>query len=236
MSPRLAVRLPAADGNEHPVAVDRVVDVGPARSPRSGASPDHEEEPGDHGRRRRSAGSRRGPAPSVPRPGSGRRRGGARSAAGARARPRRRGSGREDPSQAFRPPVAGRGDPDLAVRIELSPQTRGPVRFPGGLARGQGSCAVGTTIVSSPLVITADDPCSISERTRRPPPSRRKERLNARLDAFLTRDRDPELFGLELLPHRAPSAPLRSASTARISWSPRAGRHCRAAPRCGSVA
>ena len=118
------------------------------------------------------------------------RRGGGRSAAGARAQPRRDGSGQGNPSsppQAFDPRVAGFGDPDLeaveaglelAVRrdpddegidqegaagagrllrhpadgllgdpepdlvaggAELGPEPEGPVRFPGGLARGQGS-------------------------------------------------------------------------------------------------
>ena len=50
--PRLAllVRLPAADGDQHPVAVGRVVDVGPAqRADLAPPHPAHEEEPGDHG-------------------------------------------------------------------------------------------------------------------------------------------------------------------------------------------
>ena len=49
--PRLAllVRLAPADGDEHPVAVGRVVDVGPAqRAYLAPAHPAHEEEPRDH--------------------------------------------------------------------------------------------------------------------------------------------------------------------------------------------
>ena len=42
--------------------------------------------------------------------------------------------------------------------------------------------------------------------------------------------------GGQLSPRRAPGAPVRSAPTVRIGWFPRAGRHRRAAPRCGSAA
>ena len=45
----LLVRLPAADGDQHPVAVGRVVDVGPAQGAHfAPPHPRHEEEPGDH--------------------------------------------------------------------------------------------------------------------------------------------------------------------------------------------